>query len=1101
MKKILTLFAFMLTMVSAVHGAATLTLDDSLKVKPGESFTFNVNLTNENPVSGIELKISLPTGLSFVGTEEDGETYYGEATDRSSAAFSGTSLSSGGVLTAAYLATAVKNRIKAGEGSILSLTVKAAADAPLGIGKIKIYDMEIAYPGAPAENPADAEYDCKIYEVFTVTAASANSVMGSVTGGGSYESNTNATLTATAVNGYHFVKWSNEVTDNPYTFNVTAAVSLTASFAPNQYTMTFKPDNGESDVVKTQDYASELSAPANPTKTGFTFKGWNPEVPATVPASNQTYTAQWERNSYKLTWDVDGVKSESTVLYEAAVTKPADPVKTGYTFAGWTPAVAETMPAGDVTYTATWTINQYTATFKLENGESDVVKTQDYATELTAPANPAKTGFTFKGWNPEVPATVPASNQTYTAQWERNSYKLTWDVDGVKSESTVLYEAAVTKPADPVKTGYTFAGWTPAVAETMPASNVTYTATWTVNQYKVTFKDYNGDVLLAETAYDYNSNLTAPDMTGKTNADGAPFAGWDNDYNGKVPASDITYTALYGGTYTISFVVDGETVQTAEVEYNTGITAPASPEKTGYTFSGWKDQYDKLFAEYNGKMPAKNVTFTAQWTVNKYTVTFVQNNGSADIVYTLDFGSAITAPADPVKTGHTFTGWTPAVAATVPAGNLSYEATYEINSYKVIYMVYGEEWARDTVVFNEPIVKRTYSGTILDDFTEWTSDAVYSTMPDHDVVYTANITRLPLVSLSSEMIQDIANLTYTGSALQPALTVKYQSPKFGEQTLVPGSDFTASYSDNVNAGTATVTISAVDGSCYTGTASKTFTIQKADVTVSKAPAGLTLVYTGQPQALIEAGTVSGGTVLYSADGVNFSEIIPTGTEMQVYTLYYKIVGDANHNDVDAQTITAEIKGFPVKVPAGQFVTYCSSLALKIDAASAEGTQLYTVTAVNGADVTVTALTVAAAQTPLLVYNSTDAEKTVILVPTADAADNVSAAAEFKGTLVDRTFTAGDMKAADYYVSNGHDFILVKGEGTIAANRCWMEIGKSASAPARRLTITFGEPSTGIESVINEVEDGNWYDLNGSRLDSRPARKGLFIRNGRKVVVK
>ena len=399
--------------------------------------------------------------------------------------------------------------------------------------------------------------------VHFIVSVSCDESMGTVSGGGVYEAGDKATVTAMPVEGYHFVNWSDGEEANPYEFTVTEDVSLSALFAPNQYVMTFVLDNGEEDVVKTQYFGSELTAPSDPSKTGFTFKGWSPDVPAIVPASDQTFTAQWERNSYKLTWDVDGVKTENMVLYEAPITKPVDPEKTGYTFAGWTPEVATTMPAGDVTYTATWTAieysitydlaggtlaegmtnptsytieseditlvnparegytfagwtgtdlaeatqtvtiakgsygdrsfnaiwtaNQYAMTFVLDNGEENVVITQDYGTELTAPAAPTKTGFTFNGWSPEVPATIPASDQTFTAQWERNSYKLTWDVDGEKTESMVLFEAPITKPADPEKTGYTFAGWTPEVAATMPAEDVTYTATWTAIEYSLTY--------------------------------------------------------------------------------------------------------------------------------------------------------------------------------------------------------------------------------------------------------------------------------------------------------------------------------------------------------------------------------------------------------------------------------------------------------------------------------------------------------------------------------------------------------------------------------------------------------------------------------------
>jgi len=135
------------------------------------------------------------------------------------------------------------------------------------------------------------------YKEVVVTASSGNDGMGSVAGGGTYNTGTTATVTATPNDGYHFVKWTNGTndlsTDNPYTFNVTAEATVTAVFAPNEYTATFVLGNGQDNIVKTQAYKSELTAPAAPVKLGYTFKGWDPEVPATMPLNGGTYTAKW----------------------------------------------------------------------------------------------------------------------------------------------------------------------------------------------------------------------------------------------------------------------------------------------------------------------------------------------------------------------------------------------------------------------------------------------------------------------------------------------------------------------------------------------------------------------------------------------------------------------------------------------------------------------------------------------------------------------------------------------------------------------------------------------------------------------------------------
>ena len=412
------------------------------------------------------------------------------------------------------------------EQNIKELSVPFSSDAAVGLpSDLKVFAIE------------------KIAETYTVIPTSNDNAMGSVEGGGEIESGNNTTVVATPAEGYHFVNWTiggAEVsTESSYQFTVSADAAPKANFAPNQYTMTFVLDNGEENVVKTQDFASELTAPADPVKTGFTFKGWSQAVPATVPSSDQTFTAQWERNSYKLAFVVDGVESSSNVLFEGAITKPEDPSKEGYTFTGWSPAVAETMLAEDVTYTAQFSINQYTMTFVLDNGEENVVKTQDFASELTAPTDPVKTGFTFKGWSQAVPATVPSSDQTFTAQWERNSYKLTFIVDGVESSSNVLFEGAITAPEDPSKEGYTFTGWSPAVAETMPAEDVTYTAQFSINQYAIIYM-VDGVEWDRETV-DYGTTITLKDYTP---AEGKVFNGWtsDQEYT-TMPAHDVVYTA------------------------------------------------------------------------------------------------------------------------------------------------------------------------------------------------------------------------------------------------------------------------------------------------------------------------------------------------------------------------------------------------------------------------------------------------------------------------------------------------------------------------------------------------------------------------------
>ncbi len=222
--------------------------------------------------------------------------------------------------------------------------------------------------------------------------------------------------------GYTFIGWYNGESEWNFADAVTEALTLTAKWTANRYTITFKPENGGEDIVITQDYSTAITAPANPTKTGYTFAGWDKTIPATMPAENITLTARWTVNQYTITLKLENGGQDIVIKqdYGTAITAPANPTKTGYTFAGWDRESPTTMPAENITLTARWTVNQYTITLKLENGGQDIVIKQDYGTAITAPANPTKTGYTFAGWDKTIPSTMPAEDMTITARWTEN---------------------------------------------------------------------------------------------------------------------------------------------------------------------------------------------------------------------------------------------------------------------------------------------------------------------------------------------------------------------------------------------------------------------------------------------------------------------------------------------------------------------------------------------------------------------------------------------------------------------------------------------------------------------------------------------------------
>ena len=192
-----------------------------------------------------------------------------------------------------------------------------------------------------------------------------------------------------------------------------------AKWEINQYTVTVKPENGKADIIITQDYGTPITAPTL-TREGYTFKGWDKEIPETMPADNITVKAQWEINQYTITFDTNGGSEIAPITqdYGTEITAPDNPTRKGYTFKGWDKEIPETMPAENITVKAQWEINQYTIAFDTNGGSEIAPITQDYGTEITAPDNPTRKGYTFKGWDKEIPETMPAENITITARWK-----------------------------------------------------------------------------------------------------------------------------------------------------------------------------------------------------------------------------------------------------------------------------------------------------------------------------------------------------------------------------------------------------------------------------------------------------------------------------------------------------------------------------------------------------------------------------------------------------------------------------------------------------------------------------------------------------------
>ena len=237
-----------------------------------------------------------------------------------------------------------------------------------------------------------------------------------------------------------------------------------------------------------------------------------------------------------------------------------------------------------------------------------------------------------------------------------------------------------------------------------------------------------------------------------------------------------------------------------------------------------------------------------------------------------------------------------------------------------------------------------------------------------------------------------------------------------------------------------------------------------------------------------------GTAITDAEGVMND---PNATPEDVQTAI-----DDLQDAIDKAKQELEGEEVEVTIAAGAFKTMYLEKKRTVKAA-VEGVKLYTVTQVNADEekaVLSAELEVVDAEKPFIIYNEGTTEATIVLSVATGTPTQVTIAPEFKGTLADKTFTAADLEAADYYTLQGSNFLWAAEAGTIPANRCWIQLDKSAGSPAS-LSIVFGDDTTGIKSLTPALTEGEgvYYDLSGRRV-AQPT-KGLYIINGKKVVMK
>ena len=501
----------------------------NISLKPGEEVTLGVELNNpDDDITGVQCDLYLPHGIS-IKKDADGE-YISQATDRINTRKPHTLAwawqSDGAMRLLNYSTT--NQLYKGTSGTIIEVVLVADNDLLPGSYDINLKNIVVSHPKGDVIKPVNYAGKATILPAeYTLTYILDDKEF--------YKEDLSAGSSiipkeVPQKEGYSFSGWKDLPSTMP-THNVT----VKGSYIANKYKVTFVAD-GKVVSETEMEYGAPIVAPEAPAKEGHTFVGWG-NIDKTVPAHDATYTAEYKVNSYKLTYEVDGVTYHSEeIAFGTAITPLPAPQNEGKTFSGWS-EIPATMPAHDVKVIGSFSSNSYMVKFVVD-GKAIYEKSQAYGSKIVVPTVEDKEGYTFSGFG-DVDETVPAHDVTYNGSYIANKYKVTFVADGkVVSETEMEYGASIVAPEAPAKEGHTFVGWG-NIDKTVPAYDVIYTAEYKVNIYKLTYI-LNGNVF-AEDSIAYGSIITPRELP---DSDKIIFSGWEG-LPDIMPAHDVV---VYGTT-------------------------------------------------------------------------------------------------------------------------------------------------------------------------------------------------------------------------------------------------------------------------------------------------------------------------------------------------------------------------------------------------------------------------------------------------------------------------------------------------------------------------------------------------------------------------
>lgn len=333
---------------------------------------------------------------------------------------------------------------------------------------------------------------------------------------------------------------------------ITENILLIPIFEVNSYKIKYTID-GEVFSEELLKYGSKIEVKQVPEKTGYTFKGWDKELPNTMPASDIELIGRYEKNKYTITYIIEGQENITrTYYYGDTIETIENPKLEGLNFVKWSEIIPDTMPDYNIEVYAEFDKKSFNINYYID-GVLYKTDSYQYNDNIDALEMAEKAGYTFSGWDKELPTNMPAYDIDVYGTYNKNTYYINYYIDNVLYKTiSYLYDNSIKVLEVTSKTGYTFSGWDKVLPANMPAQDIDVYGSYNINTYQINY--YIDNELYKTVNYKYNeliNNLDVPEKSGYT------FSGWDKELPTNMPAENLNFYGSYViVTYQITYVYE-----------------------------------------------------------------------------------------------------------------------------------------------------------------------------------------------------------------------------------------------------------------------------------------------------------------------------------------------------------------------------------------------------------------------------------------------------------------------------------------------------------------------------------------------------------------